>query len=293
MTTFSDINRIQNKYAWYTLGNKVGILEKQTRGTWDSITEASKSIRIHVTKMADPLIQSTNTTTTYGNNLITNFDFEQVGGDGLANWTANPTYAIESSDMYAGAGALKTVSAERASQQFDIDGDASYYLTYWAKGLDASGCNGLPEVEIYNVNETAITFTESQSVFAPTWVQYKTIVPSPGSGAAGTETITLYLNDANWDGTPCASGVLWDNISFQKINTSIETDHLLQEPELPRRFHMSIVNKVLSDFYRDPRNPDEQRAMFYTAEYQKDIIEGKKHARANHISTGYIQQRDF
>ena len=75
--------------------------------------------------------------------------------------------------------------------------------------------------------------------------------------------------------------------------TTGTTDHLLQEPEIPARFHMGLVSRVLSQLYRDPRNFDEQRAQYYDMEYAKDIREGKKHSRANHISTGHIIPRDF
>ena len=50
MTTYYDINKIRDKYAWFTLGEKVGLLEKQANGLWNSVTEDNKILRIHVTK---------------------------------------------------------------------------------------------------------------------------------------------------------------------------------------------------------------------------------------------------
>ena len=78
--------------------------------------------------------------------------------------------------------------------------------------------------------------------------------------------------------------------------TGVTTDthnHLEEEPELPKQFHMGIVYKAIADLYRTPDNLNMENAQAFELEYMKAVKKGKKYSRKNHISTGRIIGVDF
>ena len=285
--TISDVEKVRAKYSWYTLGDKVGLLEKQTNGMWNSVSESDKSIRIHVTKMADPLIQSTISSTTYGDEALSNFDFEIGAGNVFTNWASVPGAGAITEDLVefnSGVRSIQMHTGAYITQQFVGDPNTTYKLEYYALGSNTGTGLSVPKVSLYQIDGGGTPFEEAQGVSPTIWTKYTSIV-NVGSG-----TLEIKVEQADASTT---SPLNIDDISIKKVTTSVDTDHLLQEPEIPRRFHMAIVNKAIADFYKDPRNQDPDRAQFYEASYEREVLEGKKYARGNHIGTGYIKPVEF
>lgn len=62
---------------------------------------------------------------------------------------------------------------------------------------------------------------------------------------------------------------------------------------IPSQFHETIVNKVISDGYKNPKNLNIDLATFFDVEYQKGIKEAKKFAKSRYRSGGVIKPHDF
>ena len=286
MANYSDIKKIRDKYSWFTLGEKVGLLERQANGTWSSVTESDKTLRIHVTKMADPLVQNSEYTYSYGANSIPNDSFE-----------------VDTNDWTADVGKWSTTK--------QVENNETYRLSYYAKtGTEQLG---LPKVEVINLTDAGSTILEYvQPISVGDWTLYKHLfqVTSDDDGVSSVQIklYNLYGNVAEhsttvgYDGTHSIKSyantdatniVFFDSVKLEKRSQETGINHLEQEPEIPRQFHQGLVYKAISEFYRDPRNMNLEAAQYYEAEYEKIIREAKKFSRKQHISTGYITPRDF
>ena len=62
---------------------------------------------------------------------------------------------------------------------------------------------------------------------------------------------------------------------------------------IPSRFHESIVEKVISQGYKDPRHLDIDLAQYFESEYEKGIKQAKKFSRSNYQKVGYVAPQDF
>ena len=63
--------------------------------------------------------------------------------------------------------------------------------------------------------------------------------------------------------------------------------------EIPSQFHEVIVNKVVANGYKDPRNMNIEAAQYFDIEYEKGVKEGKKFSKSNYSDVGFIRQQDF
>lgn len=288
MTTYYDINKIRDKYAWFTLGEKVGLLEKQANGLWNSVTEDNKILRIHVTKMADPLVQNSEYTYTFSGNLIENYDFEE-NYDG---WEPNAL----------APGVWSTAKT--------LENNATYKISYYAKS-DGTEL-GLPRIQITNLTDGgSAVLNYTQPVSIGNWSLYNHLFQVSGDDN-GSSVVTIELSDLygnvatpsqeghsgsnsikSYDNTGTGSSVNFDYVQLEKRTEVTGINHLEQEPEIPRQFHKALVYKSISEFYRDPRNMNLEAAQYYEAEYEKIVKEARKFSRKQHISTGYITPRDF
>jgi hypothetical protein len=237
--------------------------------------------------MGDHLTQTTDETISYGNNEVSNFDFSQGTGNVFTSWlstlnsgaivedTVNFTSSPRSSQMHTGA---------ILSQQFVLPTNSTYRLKYSALGSDTGSAVSLPKVSVFQIDGGGTPFVESHTISPTIWTQYSSNIK------VGSGTCVIMLEQASIATT---SPMNYDDISLELVTTTVTVDHLLQEPEMPRRFHMALVNKTIADFYKDPRNEDKERAMFYENQYEVSVKEGKKHSKSNHIGTGYIKPVEF
>lgn len=63
--------------------------------------------------------------------------------------------------------------------------------------------------------------------------------------------------------------------------------------QIHQQFHESLVFKVISAGYEDPRNLNIELAQYFNLKYAERIKEGKKFAKRNYTSTGMITPQDF
>ena len=63
--------------------------------------------------------------------------------------------------------------------------------------------------------------------------------------------------------------------------------------QIPEQFHSTIVDKVISIGYKDPRNFDMERIKFFDMEYGLGLKKAKHFSRSNYTSTGFIAPQDF
>ena len=63
--------------------------------------------------------------------------------------------------------------------------------------------------------------------------------------------------------------------------------------DIPPRFHESIVSKVIADGYKDPRNFDAEKSMFFLNDFLDGVKRGKKFKRSNYTRTGAIAPQEF
>jgi hypothetical protein len=62
---------------------------------------------------------------------------------------------------------------------------------------------------------------------------------------------------------------------------------------IPSRFHDTIVSKVITIGYKDPRHMEIQLSQFFDMEYEKGIKRAKKFSKSNYITVGRIVSQDF
>ena len=72
---------------------------------------------------------------------------------------------------------------------------------------------------------------------------------------------------------------------------TVATDPALTE--IPEQFHEVIVNKVIANGYKDPRNLNIDLAQFFEAEYLMGLREAKKFSKSRYRRGGYIKAYDF
>ena len=71
-------------------------------------------------------------------------------------------------------------------------------------------------------------------------------------------------------------------------------DNLSEEKtEVPKRYHDSLVSKVIAMGYKDPRNLKIDAAQYFDNEYEMKIKKAKKFSRSNLQTGGFIKQIDF
>lgn len=63
--------------------------------------------------------------------------------------------------------------------------------------------------------------------------------------------------------------------------------------EIPEQFHEVIVNKVISDGYKVPKNLNIDLANYFDGEYQKGLREAKKFSKSRYTRGGVIRPQDF
>ena len=63
--------------------------------------------------------------------------------------------------------------------------------------------------------------------------------------------------------------------------------------EIPAQFHEVVVNKVISDGYKNPKNLNIDLANYFDAEYMKGLREAKKFAKSRYSRGGVIKPYDF
>ena len=68
---------------------------------------------------------------------------------------------------------------------------------------------------------------------------------------------------------------------------------LSENSQLPPEFHEALAYRVIAMGYLTARNLNPQLAQTFEAMYQSKIKDGKKYARTNHTSGGFIQPVDF
>tara|TARA_Y100001938_G_scaffold112032_1_gene153429 strand:+ start:185 stop:580 length:396 start_codon:yes stop_codon:yes gene_type:complete len=66
-----------------------------------------------------------------------------------------------------------------------------------------------------------------------------------------------------------------------------------EKQEIPKRFHESLVWKVVSEGYMDPRNLNVNSATFFDQQYQISVKRAKHRARSGMVTNGFIKQVDF
>jgi hypothetical protein len=65
------------------------------------------------------------------------------------------------------------------------------------------------------------------------------------------------------------------------------------QSEIPAQFHQALVNKVISEGYKDPRNLNLDLAQYFEGEYIKGVKSAKKYARMHHYSSAKIIPQEF
>ena len=94
-----------------------------------------------------------------------------------------------------------------------------------------------------------------------------------------------------------------------RINTICKADHFntgasIEEADfesttsgplghIPTQFHEALVYKVIAMGYKTPPAMDINTAQYFDMEYEKVVKEGKKFARSNYVTMGYIVPQDF
>ena len=63
--------------------------------------------------------------------------------------------------------------------------------------------------------------------------------------------------------------------------------------EIPEQFHETILFKVISAGYKDPRNLQIDMAQYFDQEYSLGVKEAKKFSRSNYGTTGHIRPQEF
>ena len=63
--------------------------------------------------------------------------------------------------------------------------------------------------------------------------------------------------------------------------------------EIPSQFHEVIVNKVVANGYKDPRNQQLDMATYFDAEYEKGIKQANKFSKSRYRRGGAIKAYDF
>tara|TARA_R100000458_G_scaffold59840_2_gene72125 strand:- start:326 stop:727 length:402 start_codon:yes stop_codon:yes gene_type:complete len=66
-----------------------------------------------------------------------------------------------------------------------------------------------------------------------------------------------------------------------------------EKTEIPTRFHDSLVFKVISEGYMDPRNMNAESANYFLQQYNLAEKRAKRFARSRYLTNGYIKQVDF
>ena len=62
---------------------------------------------------------------------------------------------------------------------------------------------------------------------------------------------------------------------------------------IPSQFHEVIVNKVIANGYKDPRNLKIDLATYFDSEYDKGLREAKKFSKSRYKRGGVIKPHDF
>ena len=115
--------------------------------------------------------------------------------------------------------------------------------------------------------------------------------------ASGDERLAIVEN------TPKTVGNVTDNWqAIQTTGTAIRMEyHTIQQitsltssiDYIEERYLKGIVNKAISDGYKDPRNLDIQLAQFFEGEYVIAVKKAKKHAKSGYVSTGNVIPQEF
>ena len=95
----------------------------------------------------------------------------------------------------------------------------------------------------------------------------------------------------------------WDSISEAKdlriyaisrdADLTVDNMTLGTWTQIPEQFHETIVNKVISQGYKEPRHMELNTAQYFDQEYAIGVKRAKKYARSNYQSTGFIKPQDF
>ena len=75
--------------------------------------------------------------------------------------------------------------------------------------------------------------------------------------------------------------------------TSTQDTYLSAESEIPSQFHEALAHKVIATCYLHPDNLNIDLSNAFTSLYVDLVKEGKKFARNQYRSTGYIRPQDF
>ena len=116
----------------------------------------------------------------------------------------------------------------------------------------------------------------------------------------GVTTTTLSISEAKSvriKGIANAKHFTTDDATDSDGNRIIltELDSVVAGPldEIPNQFHETLVYKVISMGYKDPRNLELQLAQFFDLEYNNGVKNAKKYARSNYTTTGTIVPQDY
>ena len=71
------------------------------------------------------------------------------------------------------------------------------------------------------------------------------------------------------------------------------TNNLFENSQLPPEFHEALAYKVIAMGYLSAKNLNPQLAQTFEMMYQAKVKDGKKYARTNHTSGGFVQPVDF
>ena len=273
--SWADINRIRDKYAWYTLGEQLALVEKLSNGSWGSVTESTHTIRAHVTKLPDPLTID-DTIAESGLNLITNGDFEIGTGGDFSSWEETGTLVTDTVTFNGGLQSCGfTEVDDEINQTIALTAGSTYRLKWYGRG-DGTGTHSATVVGLTSGDDIAY---RDDTVGAASWIQYYLDFTVPDGETHCKIVFTNLTVDCNID-------------DVELYATTVH-NHLQEQPEFPSQFHMSIVNKVIAELYKVNRNKDLELAQYYELEYMKDIKAARKYSKSKHISSGFIVPRDF
>lgn len=62
---------------------------------------------------------------------------------------------------------------------------------------------------------------------------------------------------------------------------------------IPKRFHEGILGKVIADGYKDPRNFDAEKSVFFQNEFLDSIKKAKVFKRSRYLSTGRVAPQEY
>ena len=282
--SYEDIKKVQKKYAWFIDNNQLALVEKLNNGTWGSVTEANHDIRVNVTKLADHFTETDTGVDSFLDNGILNPSFSETSGAGtFDSWSEVGGTAEVNTIQYQSTPNSCTLTVSNnvtIKQEKTLVPGKTYRISFYLYSHE----NGQPKFEIYDeTNSTSFYAKENYPTLA-SWNQYNYEFTVPSNGS-------LYsFKFSTMPGLGTAISI--DTVALEEKSSGLH-EYLLESPEFPEQFHMAIVYKALSDFYKLPNMRDLEMAQYYELEYIKFIKKAKTYGKAGHLRTGRIVCQDF